>query len=444
MNIKIGHIWLMVVLVGLCSCNSSSSNTVTTSNIAKLKNFYFAAVDSLPGLAEATFKIEERLDTGLVTNQINETDSIRFGTPINKVVPRFTCEATPGSVVIRTADTVITLSGSDTIDFTATPVYMTITSSDLTTKKTYEIVVTVHQVDPDLYQWQTLTTEAYKPADEDQQALQFGDKFWLYSNNGFETALWSSADGVKWESKTLSGLPANCRVKGIVTDEKKLYYADGETLYTSEDAETWTETDYSDKAFELQTMLMAFNDTMWLVVEDTTAALYLAQIVADTVRVTDTRLADEFPISGFATVAFNNISGRKRAMIIGGFARNGACVNSRWNIEYSSTGKQPYRILNYSIEQPEFTTLTGVSVISYNDQLLMFGGVDKEMVFLGNDVLVSDDEGFTWTKADTTKCRLPETYTPRQKQSVTVKDNTIYVIGGQDLNTTFGDVYHPD
>jgi hypothetical protein len=71
----------------------------------------------------------------------------------------------------------------------------------------------------------------------------------------------------------------------------------------------------------------------------------------------------------------------------------------------------------------------------------MFGGVDKEMVFRGNDILISEDEGFTWTKADTAKCKLPATYTPRQKQTVTVKDNNIYVIGGQDLGRTYGDVY---
>ena len=441
MSIKFGHIWCIIALVALCSCSTSSNKTVTTSNIAKLKTFAFTAVDSIPGLGEATFKIEERLDTGLVTNQINMTDSLRYGTLINKVVPKFTCETTPASVVIRTSDTTITMSGKDTIDFTKTPIYMTITSSDLTAKKTYEIVVTVHQVDPDLYVWETLTEKAYQPEDEDQKTVLFGNKFWLYSNNGFENALRSSADGITWSVETLSGLPDNCRVKGIVVDDDKLYYAADQTLYTSEDAINWTADDYSDKPFTLQTMLMQYNDTMWLVVEDTTNILYLAQIVEDTVRKLDVQLDDEFPVSGFATVAFMNISGRKRAMVIGGYARNGECVNSRWNLEYSPTLQQPYRMLNYSIEQPEFAKLTGVSVISYDDKLLMFGGVDKDMIFRGNDILVSEDEGFTWHKADTAECKLPDTYTPRQKQSVIVDDDNIYIFGGQDLQETFTDVY---
>jgi len=441
MKINLGHICLLSTLIVLCSCERSSTSTVTTSNIAKLKTFSFAAVDSMPGLAEATFKIEERLDTGLVTNQIDITDSLRYGTRIDKVVPRFTCETTPGSVVIHTSDTVFTMSGKDTIDFTQTPVYMTITSSDLTKKKTYEIVVTVHQVDPDLYIWQTLTKDAYKPLDEDQQVLQLNDKFWLFSNNGFETMLRSSNDGIKWEEQPLTGLSNSCRVKGIVGDDKRLYYVDEQTLYISEDAITWQDYDYSAKDYSLQTMLMAYNDTMWLIVEDTAKTLFLAQILGDTIHKTDLVLDKDFPVSGFATVTYTNVSRRNRAMIVGGFSRSGACMNSRWSIEYSPTTQNPYRILNYSIEQPEFSTLTGVSVISYNKQLMMFGGVDKEMVFRGNDILISEDEGFTWTKADTAKCKLPATYTPRQKQTVTVKDNNIYVIGGQDLGRTYGDVY---
>ena len=72
---------------------------------------------------------------------------------------------------------------------------------------------------------------------------------------------------------------------------------------------------------------------------------------------------------------------------------------------------------------------------------MMFGGVDKDMTFRGDQILVSQDEGFTWSPADTTKCRLPETYTARQKQSVLIKDNNIYVIGGQNQQETFADSY---
>jgi len=54
---------------------------------------------------------------------------------------------------------------------------------------------------------------------------------------------------------------------------------------------------------------------------------------------------------------------------------------------------------------------------------------------------MSKDEGLTWTKADTAKNQLPEAYHARQKQNAIVRDNNIYLFGGQDAKTTYSDVY---
>ena len=85
--------------------------------------------------------------------------------------------------------------------------------------------------------------------------------------------------------------------------------------------------------------------------------------------------------------------------------------------------------------------MTGISVISYNNQLLLFGGVDAKMSYFGRDILISKNEGLTWEKADSTKNQLPEVYQARQKQTAIVRDNNIYLFGGQDANTTYSDVY---
>jgi len=432
------NILLFAAVIGFLSC-SKSNTTVATSNIAKLKTFYLTGSDTLPGLTEAVFTIEEGLDTGLVSTG---KDSIRFGTSLTKIVPRFTCEATPGSVTLQLGDTTVTLGGSDSLDFTKSPKYLTIVSSDLTTTKVYKVETYVHAVDPDLYRWETLSTNMYPVEDEEQQVVLLNDRFYLYCNNGFSNRLFSSDDAATWTNGTLTGLPDVCRVKGIISDGTKLYYAQNQTLYTSEDGAAWKASDYSNRPFTLETMLMVFNDTVWLVLQDTASrSLMLGQIAADTVRQTTIALAEDFPVSGFATVAFESLSERKRAAIIGGYARSGECTNSRWNIEYAPTIKDLYRLMNYSIEQPEFQTITGASVIWYKQQLMLFGGVDKNMTFHSKHILVSKDEGYTWSQVDTTKCLLPETYTERQKQSVLVKDNYIYLIGGQNQQQTFADSY---
>ena len=71
----------------------------------------------------------------------------------------------------------------------------------------------------------------------------------------------------------------------------------------------------------------------------------------------------------------------------------------------------------------------------------MFGGVDAEMNYRGRDILVSRDEGITWTLTDTLKNRLPDTYQARQRQTAIVRDNAIYLFGGQDADNCYSDVY---
>ena len=59
----------------------------------------------------------------------------------------------------------------------------------------------------------------------------------------------------------------------------------------------------------------------------------------------------------------------------------------------------------------------------------------------GRDILISTDEGLNWTAADSTKNHLPDVYQARQKQTAIVRDNNIYLFGGQDSEHTYSDVY---
>ena len=64
-----------------------------------------------------------------------------YGTPLDSVVPKFTFAATPGAAVLTVGDTTIVLTGSDTVDFTQRPIYLTVTSQDAANTKVYEMVV---------------------------------------------------------------------------------------------------------------------------------------------------------------------------------------------------------------------------------------------------------------------------------------------------------------
>lgn len=416
-------------------CESGSSRTSSSSSVAKLNTFSFAKNDSMPGLASAVFTVEERLDTGLVWNK----DSILYGTSLSRVVPRFTFAATPGAAFITLADTTCALTGYDTLDFTKTPIYLTIRSSDRSTTKVYEIRATVHQVDPDLYTWTCINNGIYDHDDSEQRTVELDDTFVLIKSNGFSLEVWQSADGADWScGGEPTGLPTGTKVRQIISSGDTLYYAQDNQLYTSTDAVTWTAHSVS---YPVITMLLYWNDKVWALVDNN--GYELATWGDDQLVLSGIRPEGEFPISDFATVCFQSSSLRERAMIIGGFADNGKSLNTRWNLEYSRHTPENggYRLQEYSIDRPSFTSLTGVSIIWYKDQLLLFGGVNDQMTYFGRDILVSSDEGLTWTKADTAHNQLPEVYQARQKQTAIVRDNNIYLFGGQDRTTTYSDVY---
>ena len=432
---KFFYIFIATVLIVCTGCEGSSSTT-TPSSVAQLTAFSFAKNDSIPGLAKALFTIEERLDTGLVWNK----DSMLFGTRLDSVVPKCTFAATPGAAFFTFPDTVVRLTGYDTLNFNKTPIYLTIRSADNSTLKTYEIRATVHQVDPDLYTWTQLTSGIYPTDDSEQRVVKMYDEFIMIVSNGFELHTYSSADGASWADEGAPvGLPAGTKVRQIISDGMILYYGQDDKIYISLDAFTWMAYDVP---YPVITMLLYWNDLVWALVDNN--GYELAWFDADgTLTLSGLRPGDDFPISDFATVTFLSASLRERAMIIGGFAENGRSLNTRWNLEYSTHIEQNngYRMEEFSIDRPEFTSLTGISVIRYNDQLLMFGGVDDKMSYFGRDILVSKNEGLTWEKSDTTKNQLPAVYQARQKQNAIVRDNYIYLFGGQDATKTYSDVY---
>ena len=143
---------LAVLFVGwLSSCSSSSSTTTTLSSVAQITAFSLAN-DSFPTLAKAAFAVEERLDTGLIYNK----DSLDYGVRIDSVLMKVTYAASPSSASLHIADTIMTYVYTDTVNLTEGPIYFTIISQDNNVVKTYEIRVTVHQVDPDLFSWEEI------------------------------------------------------------------------------------------------------------------------------------------------------------------------------------------------------------------------------------------------------------------------------------------------
>lgn len=430
---------LCIIVVFLSSCKDKNDNTVTTNSDTEVTSFYFAANDSFPSIGNTTFTISNYAtqDSGLITN----IDSMAYLTPVDSLVPRIKFKSTPSSAVIITADTTITLTGTDTIDFT-NPVLLRVISSDLTATKYYRIKVNVHQADPDLFDWQQLCKAVVPNGTASTQGLVLGGQFYLFANNGFQTIVYQSADGSTWDAGTQPAtLPQNCNVRELLASDAtgRFYYCQEGVVYTSTDGVTWSEQDMSAETYVPRVVQMEFNDSVWMVVEHSTNhTFHLAVEDGNSWRTITDPLPANWPLTDYAVVTFKSSSERARVMIVGGYDTEGNPLNSRWNLEYNPVGG--YRYANFAIDRPLCSAILGASVVYYGKLFYLFGGVDADAQYISETALCSDDEGLNWYPIDTVHNRLMDVYSPRTQTSAFVHQSRIYLMGGQSRTEVFSDV----
>jgi hypothetical protein len=247
-------------------------------------------------------------------------------------------------------------------------------------------------------------------------------------------------------SDNIASLPTPCYVRDILQHNDTLYYITNNTLYTSTDGLAWVAWSNTASEYKLVNMVVSYDGKAWCLLENTNHSLQLATIAADSIEIMtdiaglkDGVLPANFPISDFAALSFGSSSERPRAMVVGGYNMKGEVVNTRWNLEYAAA--DGYRLKDFSIAQPSFKSLTGISIVQYDNRLMMFGGIDNDLRWR-SDMLYSDDEGMNWYVPDTTHNQLPDGYTTRQNQSVIVdNEQNVYIIGGQSQSQSLGDVY---
>ncbi len=348
----------------LVSCGNSSQTTTTLSSIAQVKAFSLSN-NAYPQLAQASFAIEERIDTGLIYNK----DSIAYGMKLDSVLLKVTYAAPPSSATLQLGDTTIKYVYTDTVNLTKSPIYFTIISQDQKVTKTYEIRVSVHQIDPDLFTWESISPII--PED------------------------------------TLPALPS-AEPSGFTVYEKLFRLGN----------QNWAMVGKGDSLF-----IVAYEGDEW---QDT----YVPIPANSAVR-------------GFGTVKFHAASLRERAMLIGGYDREGKMSNSRLNFEYSPAIETPsnIRVIDYADSRHDMEPMAGVAVVAYDDKLYRFGGIKEDGTYFEPIMYESKNEGLTWSIPDSKHNRLPETITPRKGMKAFVEGNYIILQGGYNESTTFDDAY---
>ena len=420
-------IGMLCALFMLNSCLDKEYTTVETSDNATVLSLTFDENDSIPHLDEAEFIIDN--DNNLIYNK----DSLPYQTRIDSVFPSFTFVSTAGAALIVDGDTVY-LTGNDTVDFTVHPVKLINYASDGIHFKEYDIYVNVHQVEPELFVWTQLCEAVYQHEGSSQKALQKDGAFYVLVSSGLKNNLYVSEDASQWQAHAVEGLPQNMDFRQALVFNGKFYVASEGKLYASDDASVWNETSHSD--YEFVNLLYVFNDELWAVVRNVqTGAITFAGSRDAQIWMEGVALPEKFPISDYAAFTFESRTGKAKAMVMGGITAEGVVCNTRWCTEDGSLW------VDYSVEQPEFGSLSGAAVVYYADRLLMFGGVDANNQLFEGPILESYDEGLHWAAPDTTLNKLPETFAVRTNQSAFVYGTSIYLFGGRTRTQVFSDMW---
>jgi len=451
-----------LTIISLCACEQNQSTTVASA-VAQIVSFGFAEDDSIPGLGEAVFVVEELTDTGLI--RMRKNDSIRYGTDLSAVIPEITYYTTPSSVIFYLGDSAVSLTGYDTLNLAfnndSTPILIHVTAQDVNYSKWYRLRFDVHTMDGDLFKWDEPLYIEGAPEHGTQKAMLHKDVMYYFQSDGFTPRLFTSSDlGKQWEIATVTGLPKDCNVRQIVEGDQYFFYGRGKDFYYSEDGAEWNHVPLD--TLDIMALYMCMNvknmyqkdDSIriWMAARSTTdgkARFYtvgksgeaVTPMVARGIGLPGDTLPVHFPIEDFATIPFQSSSYHQHGLIAGGYDRNHQMTNARWNLEYNYI-YDSYHLTDMASGYSGFPDFTGTSVCYYNNYMYLLGGIYENRNYICN-AFVSEDEGVHWVEVnDSTNMKRPDAFKGRYHTNTFVyKGTDLYIIGGEDNSTTYSDIY---
>lgn len=438
------YFYLIVVVLFATSCDWLDGDNVEPSSLSSLTSLTFKNASAADvNVTKARFAIvfnSEFPKDSLIVN----TDSLPYNTQIDSIIPVFSFASSTYAVAYRNDanglpfDSVF-LTGKDTLNFNRVYKIRNVASNGLSSS-TYRIKINVHKVEPELFQWKR-TADAIFPQNYNLHgAALLKDKIYFFGGNGlFNRFSTSGVDGRIWTAHQLvADLPGNANLDNIRTFGNHLFLLHNEmSIYKSNNGATWTRTDVSTLPFVFKSLISEFKGDLWAIVQTKNDQKLRFAKTTDGENWTQMpAVADaDFPVHGFAAVAFKSRTNEPKILVAGGFNQNGIMTNQ----VYSSLDGQYW--VNFTTQNQTYGKRSNAQIIAYENKLLMFGGVDENKNIMTDTYLQSMDEGFSWKAADTSKMVVRqvvdgvyEYYNSRHSQAVIVNNNKQIILLGGGLN----------
>ncbi len=401
-TLTIGFI-AVISCLGFIACNEDETIIYTdeSSQAAAVQTFKLTPdEDILDNLDSVFFSID--LNKGLIYN----VDSLPCGTKVTALIPIITTidDASLIKLSVTRANGTDTVhdylnNSTDSIDFT-NPVELRIVSLDGVVERRYTVNVNVHKQEPDSLVWdkaeRTSLPSLFEYPNEQHTAKQGNNIYCLTRyQDDYCMAFGEVGSGI-YDKVQISPLAFKPQMNTFTASADACYMLDEVgTLYTSTNATTWTATEA-----KFYSLYGGYGNVLLGSVE-TPDGWFVQQYPSMEL----TSLPNGMPVSGTSqplSYSFEMSLG-DQMLLVGGRKTDGSLSNATWGFDGKNWANISKRSLPEGLENvtaiPYYTAIVKTNFTTKKYPTLIVMGGRKADGSLSRDVYISNDFGFTWSKA---------------------------------------------
>ena len=424
--------FLLLTAILSFSCNKESDDVTPTTDA----QIYSVKITG-DTLIVAALNANVKFTIDQINNQIYNKDSLAFGTKVGMVKCVMNTKDASQRLFypdpVNFPDSVISLTGNDSIDLSKRA-KIKIVASDGVTSKTYDIWTNTYSIKADSFVWSRMSEQIVVGNVERQRTLLMPDSVmhsYIKTPTGFELYASHISDGAAWTKREMTNFPSNAKVEFMPQSaaSEMVYVADtsGE-LYQSADGLAWERAKDESGAnlqCSVKTLLGFLGNNLELVIGAQDVDLLATYSPANGQVTINEPLPEGFPVGGFASVGYKK-DYRHRLLLVGGENNSGAILETSW----MKTENQSWVKLtpgNFTI-----SARRGAVCVPYDNKLMLIGGLERDSIAANNDIYFSLDSGLSWVAANDSLQVMPVGFAAREKASVFVDNkNYVYLVGGE-------------